>query len=120
MLMLSFSKSFHKNLNYASTANIEEVMKFFNPGYKTFETDFIRECVADHHSYYLARRSLCEIINSTLVCSFIDGLQIGGTLFRTCIRLKSKQRESGASQSPCFSQMRSEMRLCLFLQKEMR
>ena len=43
-----------------------------------------------------------------------------GTLFRTCIKLKSKQRESGASQSPCFSQMRSEMRLCLFLQKEMR
>ena len=51
--MLSFSKSFHKNLNCASTANIEEVMKFFNPGDKTFETDFIRECVADHHSYYL-------------------------------------------------------------------
>ena len=69
---------------------------------------------------YLARRSLCEIINSTLVCSFIDGLQIRGTLFRTCIKLKSKQRESGASQSPCSSQMRSEMRLCLFLQKEMR
>ena len=44
----------------------------------------------------------------------------GGTLFRTCIKLKSKQRESGASQSPCFSQMRSEMRLCLFPQKEMR
>ena len=71
-------------------------------------------------NYYLARRSLSEIINSTLVYSFIDGLQIGGTLFRTCIRLKSKQRESGASQSPCFSQIRSEMRLCLFLQKEMR
>ena len=30
------------------------------------------------------------------------------------------ERESGASQSPCFSQMRSEMRLCLFLQKEMK
>ena len=76
----------------------------------------------DYHNTpnYLARRSLCEIINSTLVCSFIDGLQIGGTLFRTCIKLKSKQRESGASQSPCFSQMRSEIRLCLFLQKEMR
>ena len=73
-----------------------------------------------YHYYYLARRSLCEIINSTLVCSFIDGLQIGSTLFRTCITLKSKQRESGASQSPCFSQMRSEMRLCLFFQKKMR
>ena len=41
MLMLSYSKSFHKNLNYASTANIEEVMKCFNPGDKTFETEFI-------------------------------------------------------------------------------
>ena len=48
--MLSFSKSFHKNLNDDSTANIEEVMKFFNPGDKTFETDFIWECVADHYS----------------------------------------------------------------------
>ena len=26
--------------NYASTANIEEVMKVYNPGDKTFETDF--------------------------------------------------------------------------------
>ena len=75
---------------------------------------------------YLARRSLCEIINSTLGMLihrwFIDrgGGGGGGTLFRTCIKLKSKQRESGVSQSPCFWQMRSEMRLCLFLQKEMR
>ena len=27
-------------MNYASTANIEEVMKFYNLGDKTFETDF--------------------------------------------------------------------------------
>ena len=27
-------------LNYASTANIEEVKKFYNLGHKTFETDF--------------------------------------------------------------------------------
>ena len=27
-------------LNYASNANIEEVMKFYNPGDKTFETGF--------------------------------------------------------------------------------
>ena len=27
-------------MNYASTANIEEVMKFYNLGHKTFETDF--------------------------------------------------------------------------------
>ena len=27
-------------MNYASTANIEEVMKFYNLGDRTFETDF--------------------------------------------------------------------------------
>ena len=40
MLKLSLSKPFHNTLNYASTANIEEVMKFYNLGHKTFETDF--------------------------------------------------------------------------------
>ena len=39
-LKLSYSKPFHNTLNYASTANIEEVMKFYNPGDRTFETDF--------------------------------------------------------------------------------
>ena len=33
-------------LNFASTANIEEVMKFYNLGHKTFETDF--------NSYYIS------------------------------------------------------------------
>ena len=28
------------NINYSSTSNIEEVMKFYNLGHKTFETDF--------------------------------------------------------------------------------
>ena len=40
MLKLSFSKPIRNILNYASTANIEEVMKFYNTGDKTFETDF--------------------------------------------------------------------------------
>ena len=40
ILKLSYSKPFHNTLNYASTANIEEVMKFYNQGDKTFETDF--------------------------------------------------------------------------------
>ena len=31
-------KTFPQHLNYASTANIEEVMKFYNPDDKTFET----------------------------------------------------------------------------------
>ena len=34
-------KTFHNTLNYASTANIEEVMKFYNSDDKTFEIDFI-------------------------------------------------------------------------------
>ena len=40
ILKLFYSKHFHNTLNYASTANIEEVMKFYNLGDKTFETDF--------------------------------------------------------------------------------
>ena len=40
MLKLSYSKPFHNTSNYASTANIEEVMKFYNQGDKTFETAF--------------------------------------------------------------------------------
>ena len=39
-MKLSYSKRFHNTLNYASTTYIEEVMKFYNPGNKTFETDF--------------------------------------------------------------------------------
>ena len=37
ILKLSYSKPFRNTLNYASTANIEEVMKFYDPGDKTFE-----------------------------------------------------------------------------------
>ena len=40
--ILSYSKLIHNILNYASTANIEEVMKFYYLGDKTFETDFSR------------------------------------------------------------------------------
>ena len=40
ILKLPYSKPFHKTLNYAFTANIQEVMKFYNLGDKTFETDF--------------------------------------------------------------------------------
>ena len=38
--MLSFWQTFQNNLNYASTSNIREVIKFYNLGDKTFETDF--------------------------------------------------------------------------------
>ena len=40
ILKLSYSKFFHNTLNYASTANTEEVVKFYNLGDKTCETDF--------------------------------------------------------------------------------
>ena len=40
ILKLSYSKHFRNTLDYASTANIEEVMKFYDLGNKTFETDF--------------------------------------------------------------------------------
>ena len=43
ILKLSYSKRFHNTLNYASTVKIEEVMKFYNLGDKTFETDFSNE-----------------------------------------------------------------------------
>ena len=33
-------KTSQNNLNYASTLNIGEIMKFYNLGNKTFETDF--------------------------------------------------------------------------------
>ena len=49
--------------------------------------------------YYLVRRSLCEIINSTL--GMLIHRWIGGTLFRTCIKLKSKQRETVVHLSLC-------------------
>ena len=37
---LPCSKPFYSTLNYTSTANIQEVMNFYNLGNKTFETDF--------------------------------------------------------------------------------
>ena len=40
ILKLSFSKPFQNILNYASAANIEEVMAFYNLGDKTLKTDF--------------------------------------------------------------------------------
>ena len=40
ILKLSYSKPLYNIMNYASTANIKEVMKFYNLGDKTFETDF--------------------------------------------------------------------------------
>ena len=38
--MSSVSLTFQNNVNYASTLNIREVMKFYNLANKNFETDF--------------------------------------------------------------------------------
>ena len=40
LLTLSFWQTFQNKLNYAFTSNIREVIKFYNLGDKTFETDF--------------------------------------------------------------------------------
>ena len=40
ILKLSHPKPFYSTFNYAYTANIQEVMKFYNLGNKSFETDF--------------------------------------------------------------------------------
>ena len=37
--------TFQNNLNYASTSNIREVIKFYNLGDNTFETDFNCRCI---------------------------------------------------------------------------
>ena len=39
-MKLSYSIPFHNTLDYPSTASIEEVMKFYNLGDKTFEMYF--------------------------------------------------------------------------------
>ena len=39
-MKLSYSEHIRNILNYASATNIEEVMKFYNVGDKTFEADF--------------------------------------------------------------------------------
>ena len=51
-------KPFYNTLNYASTANIEEVMKFYNQGGKTFETDFnfiqgVSKCLLKCGEHYI-------------------------------------------------------------------
>ena len=55
ILKLSYSKPFHNTLNYASTANIEEIMKFYNLGHKTFETDFNSQ----HSAAYRVYQGVC-------------------------------------------------------------
>ena len=58
--MLSYSKPFHNTLNYASTANIEEVMQFYNLGDKTLETD------SSTHSFPPFEEVSLSFFNSTL------------------------------------------------------
>ena len=45
ILTLSYSKPFYNILNYASSANIEEVMKFYNLGDKTLKQTLVGDQV---------------------------------------------------------------------------
>ena len=41
ILKLSYSKPFYTNLNYVSTSNVQEVIKFYSLSNKTFEAGFL-------------------------------------------------------------------------------
>ena len=58
ILKLSYSKPIRKILNYASTANIEELTKFYNLCDKTFETDF--SCCAVF-KFFFTSYFLCKL-----------------------------------------------------------
>ena len=50
--MLSFWRTFQNILNYASTSIIQEDMKFYNIGDKSFETDFsVAQLIVSHAIY---------------------------------------------------------------------
>ena len=61
---MSHSKPFHNTLNYASTANIEEVTKFYNLGRKAFEADF--SCRYHPSTAPLERRRIFSVSNSII------------------------------------------------------
>ena len=76
---------------------------------------FTPKCTATAH---LLSRQMESVRDHKFHSGYTHSLMDRGTLFRTYIRLKSKQREIVVHlKSLRFSQMRSEMRLCLFLQK---
>ena len=52
-MKLSDSKPFHNTLIYASAANTEEVMKFYNLGDKTFEADFNTAHPRSYCTYFI-------------------------------------------------------------------
>ena len=68
-----YSKPFHNTLNYASAANIEEVMKFYNLGDKTFETDFNFEIILKSSSF-LTKPDLLNVMKKNICC--ISGKQL--------------------------------------------
>ena len=59
---MSYAKPFHNTLNYASTANIEEVMKLYNLGHKTFEADFS----SLYRQVRYIKGSLCKVLTVIL------------------------------------------------------
>ena len=73
---LSYSKPFYNTLNYASTANIQKDMKFYNLDNKTFETDLSQEwCTVFIHgdTDTLPKQMVtCLDVNTLLVLTFAD------------------------------------------------
>ena len=55
ILRLSYSKPFHNTLNYASTANIEEVMKFYNLGKATITRCDLSSPILLYSCYVIVR-----------------------------------------------------------------
>ena len=64
ILKLSYSKPFYITLKYASTANIQEVMKFYNLGDQSFETDNRYPCISLACTY-----NVPWLVPHTPVCS---------------------------------------------------
>ena len=87
-------------MNYTSTANIEEVMKFYNLGDKTFETDFSNSVINGH-----TMMKFCTVVahdktipytklNSEIYTDVIDNDVI---LFKEHVQLRF-----GVQKSPVF------------------
>ena len=86
-MTLSCSKPFHNTLNYASTVNIEEVMKFYNIGDKSFETDFnysshtymlgqtfCNNFFLNHNTIALVRNCL-KLLSCVVIETALDGMK---------------------------------------------
>ena len=65
MFMLLFSKAFLNNLNYAPISNIPEVMKFYNLGDQSLQTDFSTICAFLEANIWI--RPACEFLSCNVI-----------------------------------------------------